>query len=219
MKRIVLGLLLSAVWGVAQAGALVINNATAISFKGYDGQPKTVTGAESKGTLGTLSATSAGIFSATYLGQESGYTNSFSFGTGKSSLLEGDMLGTTISESVSAAGIVSFSFSDYFLKTVKENKKTITYTYTDIFTNGETAGDVFGYVIMQGQKNSYGDFDYILGFNDSWSGDADYDDFVVGVKFTSAEAPVPEPRSYAMLLAGLGLLGLSIRRRREGAFD
>jgi len=52
-----------------------------------------------------------------------------------------------------------------------------------------------------------------LGFNDSYRGDADYDDFVVGVNFVAA--PVPEPQTYAMLLAGLGLIGFSARRRES----
>ncbi|WP_420813510.1 PEP-CTERM sorting domain-containing protein [Nitrosomonas oligotropha] len=34
----------------------------------------------------------------------------------------------------------------------------------------------------------------------------------VDISFTSA---VPEPETYAMLLAGLGLLGLAIRRRNQ----
>jgi len=217
MKRIIFGLLLSAVWGVSQAGSLVIHNAKSATFKGnYDGEPKTVTGAESKGKLGTLFATSAGTFSVTYLGQESGYTDSFSLGNGKG-ILESDPLGTTISETVNAAGIVSFSFSDYYQ--VFDNCRKRTKTYTDTFSNGQTSGPGFGYAIMRGQTNQYGTFDYILGFNDIYSSDADYDDFVVGVKFISAVAQVPEPQTNAMLLAGLGLIGLSIRRRKSDTFD
>ena len=174
--------------------------------------------------VGYTLPTPAGTFTVTYLGQESAYADSFSFGAGKGSLLESNPLGTTISESVSAAGIVSFSFSDSYQNETGCWWWATTNTYTDTFRNGETAGPVFGYAIMNGQTNRYGTFDYILGFNDIYGGDADYDDFVVGVKFTSAVvppvvAPVPEPQTYAMLLAGLGLVGLSTRRRKNGTFD
>ena len=67
-----------------------------------------------------------------------------------------------------------------------------------------------GFAILKGQTNRFGTFQYLLGFNDSFIGDADYDDFVVGVNFS----PVPEPETYAMLLAGLGLIGYSARRRK-----
>jgi hypothetical protein len=168
----------------------------------------TVTGAQGSGSWGSLFTTSAGTFYATYLGQESGYVNSFSLGSGSGTLFESNSLGTTISQSV-GVGTVSFSFSD--------NQSA-----SHVFHNGDQ-GNPFGFVIMQGQNSTYsafGHFDYLLGFNDSWvqgfagntAGDADYDDFVVGVSFEAA--PVPEPESYAMLLAGLGLLGLSVRRRK-----
>ena len=57
----------------------------------------------------------------------------------------------------------------------------------------------------------------MIGYNDS-AGSAslgDWDDFVVGVNLS----PIPEPETYAMLLAGLGLLGFAARRRilREAA--
>ena len=35
------------------------------------------------------------------------------------------------------------------------------------------------------------------------------------VSVNSATAPVPEPQSYALLLAGLGVLGWAVRRRRR----
>ena len=59
---------------------------------------------------------------------------------------------------------------------------------------------------------SLGTFAYIIGFNDSFTGDGDYDDFVVGVNFAAA---IPEPETYAMMLAGLGLLGIAARRRKQ----
>lgn len=147
--------------------------------------------------MGFLFTTSSGTFSATYLGNESGYVNKFSFGLGNS-LQESNYLGKTISISV-GSGTLGFSFSD--------NSGS-----GHAFTNGTQQTQPLGFAILRGQTNRYGTFDYLLGFNDSYSGDADYDDFVVGVNFVSA---VPESHTYAMLLAGLGLIGFSVRRSRN----
>ena len=56
-------------------------------------------------------------------------------------------------------------------------------------------------------------FQYVIGYNDSASIAlyGDWDDFVIGVN----AVPVPEPEVYAMLLAGLGLLGYVARRREQ----
>jgi len=201
VKRIIFGVFLSAILGTAQAGTLEVLNSSVITFNNYDGQPETITGAESSGLWGYLSATSAGKFIATYLGNESAYVDKFSFGIG-GTLLESNSLGQTISMST-GPGTVGFSFSDN-----SGGGHT--------FSNGQNQTIPLGFAIMKGQTNTYGTFDYILGFNDSYTGDSDYDDFVVGVKFVSA---VPEPRTYAMLLIGLGLVGFSARRRKTDTVD
>jgi hypothetical protein len=54
-------------------------------------------------------------------------------------------------------------------------------------------------------------YDLVIGFNDSAAVDGDYDDFVVGVRV----AVVPEPETYALMLAGLGAFGFIARRRRR----
>lgn len=198
MKRIALGILLSTLLGTAQAGMLNVNTPSGIEFSGYNGQPAIVTGSKSKGYFGVLETTSAGTFSATFLGSESAYANLFTL-NGAGSLIEFDPLGKTISTNV-GPGVVNFSFSD---------------SHGATFSNGMTQTNVLGYAVLSGKtKNSqYGTFDYILGFNDSFKGDADYDDFVIGVKFVAA--PVPEAETYSMMLAGMGLLGFVTGRRRE----
>lgn len=56
----------------------------------------------------------------------------------------------------------------------------------------------------------------LVGFEDLYDGgDRDYDDIVFLVSNVSATpmTPVPEPETYAMLLAGLGLIGAVAQRR------
>ncbi len=195
MKKFLLGLLLSSVVGVAQAELQIINP-LGVEFSGYDGEPATITGPYSSGLWGYLSATTSGTFSATYLGNESGYENIY-VTIGLDLLVESNAIGTTVSTEVSA-GTVPFAFLDS------------TFTY---FINGSAQTPVLGFAILEGQANQYGDFDYILGFNDSFSNDADYDDFVVGVKFVAAA--VPEPETYAMMLIGIGMVGFAARRRKN----
>lgn len=203
MKRIALGLMFASIFGIAQAdtATLEIANGSNVTFSNYDGVPLMITGDQSSGSWGSLFTTGGGYFSATYLGNESGYTNDFSFGLGNDALLEDHDTGTTISQWVDG-GTVNFSFSDDD-------------GLGNVFSNGDQQSNPFGFVIMNGQTNRYGTFDYLLGFNDSFTGDADYDDFVVGVNFVAA---VPEPETYAMLLAGLGLLGMSMRSRKSSMF-
>lgn len=196
MKRFALGLLLWSLLGVAHAKSeLTIVNKESIRFSGYNGQPAFVTGIFNKGSFGALSAKEAGTFYATFLGQESSYVNKYSLSL-NNSLLETNSLGTTISKQV-GPGIISFTFTD---------------DKGSVFSNGQNQTSVLGFAIMNGQTNRYGTFDYILGFNDSFRNDADYDDFVVGVRFVAA--PIPEPETFAMMLAGLGLVGFAARRRK-----
>ena len=57
-----------------------------------------------------------------------------------------------------------------------------------------------------------GPFDYILGFNDRSRGDSDYDDFVVGLRFTPNAVPVPA--AFPLMATALALFGFGASRRR-----
>jgi hypothetical protein len=66
------------------------------------------------------------------------------------------------------------------------------------------------FAIFKGAAGS--GYQYIIGFNDIGAGnDSDFDDLVIGVNFT----PVPEPGTYALILAGLAAVGFVARRRRS----
>jgi len=164
MKRIALSILLCTLFGTAQAAtsSITIDNQSTVNFSGYDGQPKDVTGTKAQGFFGALRTTVAGTFYATYLGNESGYVNSFTLtSVGTPSLLETNTVGKTISSLV-GPGLVGFSFSDNQGAT---------------FSNGQAQTNTLGFAILSGITKTQGTFDYVLGFNDSYSSDADYDKY------------------------------------------
>lgn len=189
-------LLLSSV--SAQAESLSIIDSAPISFAGYNGQPADSTGVFSTGFLGSIVANGPGTITFTYLGNESGYSNKFTFSG--ITFTEANSVGTSASALVDA-GTLNFSFSD---------------NQGGTFSNGSTATPVLGFAILNGSLTpvvgpNYGLFDYVLGFNDSSSGDADYDDFVVGVSFAPISA-VPLPASLPLMAAALGLFTFARRR-------
>ncbi|HSH73339.1 MAG TPA: PEP-CTERM sorting domain-containing protein [Methylophilaceae bacterium] len=163
-----------------------------VLFKNYDGEPKSVTGSRSVGLSGSLWASDTVAITATYLGSESSYKDFFTLGGLK--LTEANDIGDSITQTFSA-GLVNFSFSD---------------PYTT-FSNGTDNGKYTGFVFLKGNK----DYDFLIAFNDSAKVDADYDDFVVGINYVCNPTAVPEPDTYAMLLAGLGLMGFTASRRRK----
>jgi hypothetical protein len=237
-KRIVLGLLLASSFNVAQASMLSIANPSGIlSISGYNGQPASVTGVKQFIKTGSLVAITPGNISFTFLGQVGGYLDSFKFNDGSGTLTESNPLGTTITSAIDA-GTVAVSFMD------DVNRDGVV---DDTFTNGTTETSAFGFGILmdQGSDGSFTyaqdatipsgpnagtqTFDYLLGFNDSFiatgskPGDADYDDFVVGVNFVSSltdpplnDAPSPVPLPAAAWLFGSALMGfMSWSNRRN----
>lgn len=194
--------------------ATVDNESTATVNGTFDRQSITTTSLLFQ--YGTLMATGPGMFTFSYLGNESGYTNAFSLNIGGAGMLtENSALGSSVALQVGADNpMPSFTFlttSPTGLASAS-NGQTFTDSSNPSFAVISNANG--GNVLASWGGSSYG-FQYVLGFNDAFSGDRDFDDYKVGVNFVAA--PVPEPSTYALMLAGLAAVGFVARRRRRGA--
>ena len=103
-----------------------------------------------------------------------------------------------------AAGPLNFTFADVFMGTAIGNGQNLG-DFTSYAVLGSFAGSVFTPFTLGGT------YDLILGFNDGLRVDSDYDDMVVGLKV----AAIPEPETYALLMAGLGAVGFICQAAQE----
>lgn len=163
-------------------------------------------------SLGKLSALGVGPSGAkvtyTFLGKEAGYPNDFyakfiapGVGVTFTNTPE-SAIGAQASVIVTSSGLLNFSFEGY----------------TGNFAHNNGAWDAnasFGLIKENYTKTGLGagHYDMIIGYNDTYTPHNDWDDMVIGVNI----APIPEPETYAMLLAGLGLMGFVARRRKKAS--
>ena len=144
----------------------------------------------------------------TYLGKEAGHRSSFTYdylGDDEDSFDTAiTSRGSSFWVNVSDDGNLELKFTD------------ITASNTNAFSGyagSNLSNDRFGFLDVSGFDfgDGAGEYDYLILFNDVYP-DADFNDMVVGVKAVQA---IPEPETYALMLAGLGVVGFMARRRRQ----
>jgi hypothetical protein len=155
-------------------------------------------GSYTSGELGTFTFSDHGRFTLTYLGQESAYANGVELLASPGALNEGNAVGDWITSSTFNAGApAAFRFfgSD-----------------GSSAGNGSPAAGHASFVVLgTNVQTAKGSFQYLLGYNDGLGHD-DWDDLVLGFN----ASPAPEPQTYALLLAGLGMVGfIGWRNRRN----
>jgi hypothetical protein len=150
-----------------------------------------------------------------------------------------DMADTNVNIGKNASGflLVNASWKDLlsgFKSMAESQATTLTWALTGAngnttFQHGELADVVGdsnkGLIVLN--ESSLKSGEYKLTLSGTWSGSAsgikgdwEHQDVKVslGAKTFSAISPVPEPESYAMLLAGLGLMGtIALRRKKADA--
>jgi hypothetical protein len=206
MKRVLSTLALATIAVAAQAQVTFVDGTERPVFVNYNPNGAAGTlGPVVGGREDAMINTTAGTLTATFLGFEAIDTDSFTFTLSSGTLSNKGALNASISGPV-AAGALNFTFADLFQGTAIGNGQNLG-DFTSYAVLGSFAGTVFTPFTLGGA------YDLILGFNDGLRVDSDYDDMVIGLRVTA----VPEPETYALLLAGLGAVGFVAGRRRKSA--
>lgn len=149
-----------------------------------------------------------GELTATYLGRAAAHNNAFFVGGAQLFTSYGSGVGAQSAVSV-GPGTLDWLFKDLSDDTTVTNggNGNNNSVHGSFVILGNQAGNAFSPYTKLGQ------FDLVIAFNDGGRVDADYDDMVIGLNL----APVPEPETYALMLAGLAAVGFAVRRRARRA--
>lgn len=202
MKRTLLAAALLTTVGIANATVSLVGGKEN-HFTGYDAPP-VLTDPQSSGLQDAklVSDNPLDQITATFLGKEAGHINQF--------YVNGNLVFNNLATAPStygpfyASSPLNFKFRDADDGSEVSNGGNLLAFASYVVLGTFDQGGAF----TKYTKN--GEYDFVLGFNDGYKVDADYDDLVVGIKVSV----VPEPETYALMLAGLGIMGFVARRRR-----
>lgn len=158
----------------------------------------------SVGDLLITTSAAGAVFTVTYLGQESG----FSDGVARASFAN-----TLLTELNNVGDVASFFVAGALTNAAVDFKFYDSSAGSAVNGGAWSSGNSIGLIGTNVNLGSYGTFAYVLGYNDSGTGHDDWDDFVIGIN--AVDRQVPEPGTLALL--GLGLVGLGLGRRRKTA--
>lgn len=195
----------------AQAGTVEVTSNTAVNIEEFDGD---LAIAKFDGALGTLTSVKFELFNnlygSVYVSNDGPGTDNFTVIAGGQ--VDGDVLGTLLS--------VSGSSTQVFADLPAGSSGDVTLTPWTV-SNSLTLSSASALAAFTGAGQTY--HALLSGWSSadtSGSGNATYTPYVymdgyAKVTYTYETAPVPEPETYAMLLAGLGLVGAIARRRKS----
>lgn len=203
IQRLLLAATLLGLSGLANANLSFLSSGSATRTEVFNlaGLPNFAVGTSL--SLGSLVTNSPGVFSFTYLGEESGFMNSLHLSNGLN-LFETHAVGTSINATMAGTGALPFSFVEIVSPSPSASAQN-----GGAWSPNTSIGLIGTNLSVLGKT-----YAFVLGYNDS-AGPAtlgDWDDFVIGVNVVSQ---VPEPGVYGMLAAGLGMLGWVGRRRKQ----
>lgn len=203
MQKNLIAIALLAAAGAANATAS-LNGGTEVHFTG-NASANVAIDAQDSGLLNAevVSNDALDRVTVTFLGKDAGHLNQL--------FVDGNLVLDSLAPTASVRGpfqggngALNFSFKDTNDNaSVPNGGNPLVYASYVVFGSFDQAGAFSAYT-------KGGEFDYVLGFNDNWHFDKDYNDMVIGINVS----PVPEADTYALMLAGLGVMGFVAKRRK-----